>query len=454
MMFSRSSIGILGVAVAFSMTASQAQDLGAVTTPGAHIQRTMKLLADSTPEKRNRVRVLFYGQSITCQSWWRAVAKELKERFPAADLDIKNRAIGGFTAPNLIATTEYDLFPFYPDLLIFHVYGSAKMDKWEEIIRLARTRTATEILLWTHHDAGRKRDYPQSERIREIAVKYDCGLVDVEAQWQKVLAEKGLEPKAFLSDSVHLNKEGCALLASMITPFLVRTSKLMTDQSRGLAEDISMDDASVKVRGDGSVELAFTGNRIDAIALPGVGTDGLAAVTIDGKSSAEIDGTFALTRPSNAPYTWFPAVKVIKNNAPLVAEKWTLEFLEFTPDASEFTYRATGSVTGEDGEGSKDKPFVSKSGRVVIDGGANWHRVPWSLTYKKKKMPETFSVNWRVYPMFVDELRFPAVKNAASERAVTLVQGLPNGPHTLRLIPHKGTKLDLRGFRVYHPALP
>ena len=329
------------------------------------------------------------------------------------------------------------------------------MDKWEEIIRLARTRTAAEVLLWTHHDAGRKGDYLQSKCIREIAVKYNCGLVDVQAQWQKVLAEKQLEPKALLRDSVHLNEEGCTLLASMISPFLVHNPEQMTDESRRLAEDIPMDAAAkVKTLEDGSIEVAFTGNRIDAIALPGTGTEPLSAVTIDGTSPAQIDGTFALTRPSNAPYTWFPAVKVVKHNAPLVAEKWTLEFLEFTPDASAFTYRATGSVTGEDGDGSKDELFVSRSGRLVIEGGANWHRVPWSLTYKKKQMPETFKVNWRVYPMFLEELRFPAAKDAASERAVTLVQGLPHGPHTLRLVPRAGAKLNLQGFRVYHPALP
>lgn len=36
---------------------------------GRNIQRTMRLLAESTPEHRNTVRVLFYGQSITDQAW-------------------------------------------------------------------------------------------------------------------------------------------------------------------------------------------------------------------------------------------------------------------------------------------------------------------------------------------------------------------------------------------------
>ena len=36
---------------------------------GRNVQRTMRLLATSTAEKRNTVRILFYGQSITEQKW-------------------------------------------------------------------------------------------------------------------------------------------------------------------------------------------------------------------------------------------------------------------------------------------------------------------------------------------------------------------------------------------------
>src|SRR5208283_3669340 len=91
---------------------------------GANIQRTMTLLATSTPEHRNKVRIVFYGQSITEQDWSKRVADDLRQRFPNADLDIQNRAIGGFAAQILIRPAEHDLYPFYPDLLIFHVYGA------------------------------------------------------------------------------------------------------------------------------------------------------------------------------------------------------------------------------------------------------------------------------------------------------------------------------------------
>src|SRR6058998_2348722 len=82
---------------------------------GVHVQRTMTLLATSTPEHRNHVRILFYGQSITEQQWSKQVAEDLRKRFPNADLEIENRAIGGFASQLLVRPAEHDLYPFYPD---------------------------------------------------------------------------------------------------------------------------------------------------------------------------------------------------------------------------------------------------------------------------------------------------------------------------------------------------
>ena len=94
---------------------------GDMNSSGAKIQRTMSRLASSTPDKRNHVRILFYGQSVTRNPWWQDVANDLRQRFPHADLEIENRAIGGYGGPVLINTAEFDLYPFYPDLVIFHV---------------------------------------------------------------------------------------------------------------------------------------------------------------------------------------------------------------------------------------------------------------------------------------------------------------------------------------------
>src|SRR6185437_13984277 len=79
---------------------------------GLGIQRTMTLLATSTPSHHNHVRVVFYGQSITEQEWSKQVAADLRKRFPRADLEIENRAIGGFASQLLIRPAEHDIYPY------------------------------------------------------------------------------------------------------------------------------------------------------------------------------------------------------------------------------------------------------------------------------------------------------------------------------------------------------
>src|SRR5437879_13629526 len=109
----------------------------------------MTLLATGTPGKRNKVRILFYGQSITEQDWWKRVAGDLRRRFPDADLRIENRAIGGFASQLLIRPAEHDLYPFYPDLLIFHVYGSDR--EHEPLIKAVRPRPTADARMQTDH---------------------------------------------------------------------------------------------------------------------------------------------------------------------------------------------------------------------------------------------------------------------------------------------------------------
>jgi len=119
---------------------------------GFHIQRTMALLENSTPEQQNTVRILFYGQSITEGDWWKIVRDDLVDRYPNANLIIENRALGGYASQMLQKTAETDLYPFQPDLLIFHVYGSHHA--YENIIRRVKERTTSEILIQSDHYSG------------------------------------------------------------------------------------------------------------------------------------------------------------------------------------------------------------------------------------------------------------------------------------------------------------
>ena len=174
---------------------------------GQGIQRTMGLLANSTPAHRNKVRILFYGQSITEQDWWKRVAADLRRRFPHADLDIRNRAIGGFAAQWLIRPAEHDLYPFYPDLLVFHVYGSNQ--EYEQIIKNVRTRTTAEVLMQKDHVTAWPPAAPDEKKNKSlwwdhmmnhvflpaIAKKYGCALLDIRTPWLAYLRATPWSPR-------------------------------------------------------------------------------------------------------------------------------------------------------------------------------------------------------------------------------------------------------------------
>ena len=414
----------------------------------ACIQRTMARIVESTPERPAAVRFQFYGQSITAQPWTGLVGKDLAKQFPSVKFTFHNPAIGGFTSPALIRTAEHDLYPWYPDILVFHVYGP--VDKFEEIIRNVRERTTAEIVLWTSHlSANETLDKnPDADArivaIRAIAKKYDCLLIDVRKKWIAYLKEHNLQPKALLSDGVHLNNEGVKLMASFIAPELVRIPGLATTPQAGTVAGVPIDSPAVSRDAAGNLTLAFTGNRV--VAISGGKGEGTAEVLLDGQPMASRPELWAVTRPSTGPQIWMPAIKQISFEKAPMAEDWTLTCLsDSTPDAKKVHFNVTGSVTGDDGEGFSTEKFVSKSGRVVIDP-ADWH-LNWSLGYKKLKLPQGFQVKWKSYPLFTAKYE---PQPAGME--TVLVQNCANTAHKLTLKGAAG-KTGIGGFRVYKPGL-
>lgn len=413
----------------------------------AFIQRTMSRIAQSTPENPATVRFQFYGQSITAQAWTGLVSKDLAQRFPSVKFTFHNPAIGGFTSPALIRTAEHDLYPWYPDILVFHVYGP--VDKYEEIIRNVRARTTAEIVLWTSHLSAAETldknpdDDARIAAIRAIAKKYDCLLIDVRKKWIAYLQEHHLEPKALLNDGVHLNPDGVKLMAALIGAELIPAPGLATTAQAGTVTDIPLDSPAVVRDAAGDLTLTFTGNRV--VAISGAHGDGSADVLLDGEPMSARPQLWAVTRPSTGPQIWMPAIKQVSFEKAPLAEDWTLTCRsDSTPDAKKIHFQVTGSLTGADGEGFSTERFVSQSGRVVIEP-ADWHLV-WSLGYKKLTLPEGFQVKWKTYPLFAAKY-----EPQPADAETVLVQNCSPTSHKLTV---KGSadRLGITGFRVYAPA--
>jgi hypothetical protein len=433
---------------------------------GRNIQRTMRLLATSTPEKRHIVRILFYGQSITEQQWAKRVEDDLRQRFPHANLVVENRALGGFASQMLVKTAETDLYPFQPDLLIFHVYGAH--DKYEDIIRRTRERTTAEILIQNDHvtkpadfteetdpaklpPAGKHWDaFMNHNHLPSVAKKYGAELCDQRALWKAYLSENKLEPKALLRDTVHLNAHGEWLMAECVKAYLRYDPKLGPSP----AEDwVKTYEVGKDVKwADGRLRLEFEGNRVDAVCQAGTATP--AAVRIDGRKPsgfAELYGfTRALTTPEGKwPVKW-PVIAPIGSEQPLLIEDWSLAVAKDGQNEKLFTFTLSGSSTGPDGEGRSDARFVSKSGRVVIETN------DWNVTYALslagiQPVPAKFLVKWQAEPRFLDEFISPQGKVPAVEASVTLAQGLPNTKHTLEI--SGGPASPIAAVRIYQPPL-
>jgi hypothetical protein len=398
----------------------------------AFIQRSMRQLHDSTSERPGKLRVLFYGQSITAQSWTKTVEKGLRQRFPSALFEFHNPAIGGFTSPSLVRTAEHDLYPWYPDLLIFHVYGP--IEQYEEIIRTTRQRTTAEIVLTTDHihvkqsnpDEIDESDDTHSAQVVEVAKKYDCMLIDLRAKWRAHLRAQNLPAKDLLRDHIHLNDAGCALMAQFVGEELVHLPALGTGaSSSGRVEKVDL--ASLRRNTDGAFELPFTGNRVVAVSNGKGGPTTGGTLSLDGRPLGTGLEMWAATLPSAGPFIWMPAIKQVRFERPPGVQKWTLSLLpDSSPDGKKLHFKVEGSVTGADGEGWSDQRFVSPSGQVVVES-SDWH-VAWPLSYRKKTLPEGFQVKWNTY-----QTAAPRYQSTPLHTQTVLVQGCANAGHLLRI---------------------
>jgi hypothetical protein len=422
----------------------------------AYIQRTMQALKASTAEKPAQVRVLFYGQSITAQAWTKTVQKQLEERYPTVQFEFLNAAIGGYDSTRLIRTADHDLYPWYPDLLFFHVYGP--LDKYEEIVKRVRQRTSAEIVIWTSHfsrDEAKKQaageDVVYDERaegIRAVAKKYNCMLVDLRRKWYDYLANNKIAGESLLTDAVHLNEKGCDLYAKCIGEELHCVPELGENPaSSGTILTIPVTDPAVTRGKDGSLALRFSGNRVLAVSDGTGGKNVKASVLLDGQPMDDRPELWAITRPSLGPAgIWMPAINHIAFQLAPLAEDWTLTCLpDSTPDGKKIHFDLRGSATGYDGDGWSTTPFVSRSRRVMIEPD-DW-RVAWTLGYMKAILPEAFGVTWRSYPLFT---RVYGPQPAGTR--TRLVQGCRNAEHTLTLLPEPaGGNVGIGAFVVCTP---
>jgi len=425
---------------------------------GSQVQRTMGLLSESTPDNRQRVKILFYGQSIVGGQWHTWVERDLRERFPYADLTVENRALGGFSSQYLIKTVEHDLLVSKPDLVIFHVYGDHI--RYEEIIHTLRQQTAAEVMILTDH--WKRNSYKDGEYtfdnwskfydrfLPAVSKKYACELVDVRWPWKAYLESNQLEPSDLLRDNVHLNEHGCWLMAQLTLRQLIVRPELETDISKNLTttyvigKDLHWQDRTL--------EFEFSGSRVDLLRQHAGGASCL--VTIDGQAPSTFPGTNLHSRSTSIaePYEWPEIARIGFREIP-EPQIWTLTIEEILdPDKQAIAFRLEGDRSGFDGRGTSTEDFISNSGQVTI-AADDWILTRKGAAFNEGLIQTGMSIRWRSFRL-ADDIYFP---NGLLERerpvVHTIVDGLPNTHHTLRL-ETDGIAPPFTHIRVYQPMLP
>lgn len=419
---------------------------------GQHIARTMRLLSESTPQKRNKVRILIYGQSLSKQSWAGRVRDELSRRFPHAQIEFHNRAIGGFIASMLRRTLEHDVIPLYPDLVILHDYG--RDDDYEEIIRQIRTRTTAEIMIQTDPlTPGQNAQWHDEHAVwmNGLAARWGLELVDVRRAWSDYVADQKIAlTDLLLKDKGHLNDRGNFVWAETTLQHLLAVPPANDTSPCGDVTDLAVG-TTVKWKGN-VLRTSFVGNRVDLVGVPSA-RGGAASVRVDGVAPSQWPQLYSITRPNSDPNRDWPwetgAITRVDHQTPLLIEHWSVVFTSVDPSGKVFGFDVAGSVTGPDGSGDTAHRFVSSSGRVVFSPG------DWFLERVQGKRPNRigpgYKVVFSVQAHFADTFIEPGCVEPSAPCVTTIVQGLPAGKHTLELTSISPARPNLTAIRIYRP---
>ena len=421
-----------------------------VTLPpdaGKNIVQTMHLLETSSKKHPNKVKILVYGQSISKQTYWMPICDMLKKRYPYADIEMKNLSIGGFSTQTLWKTVEMDIVAFYPDLVIFHSYGS-DID-YERIMQMIRSRTAAEVMIHTDHYTGPSAwsDTMSYNRLPHYAKLYDLELVDVRRPWIDYVEKYHYDPQSLTSDGAHLNAHGLYVMAEILKPYFVYRPEYLNENADRLIR--------IPVKKGKPVDMEVEGNRIDVVLDKG--KEVTLHPLIDGKKPSQFPAAFVYTRPNNDETKDWPwqmgAAYRIMNNDP-VEEDWTLTCTALDSvyneknreyELSYFEFVVNGSVTGFDGIGRMGEDFTSHSGRVIIKANEWWMKEP----FRRFRVPMApgYTITWKTVMQggASDTLHIDGKK--AEEK--TIVQGLPNGLHRLQM---EGAK-NVKAIKIYKPHL-
>jgi len=463
---------------------------------GTNISRTLNLIGTSTSQHKKKVKVLVYGQSISKQPWDTLVFRNLAQRYPECEFDTIDLAIGAAAAQILINPTDIDVVNFYPDIIIFHVYGANDLTGYLGIIQKVLGKTTAEMAIQTDHfgtvadldifvEYGGPDTFPNYDSIKaqlpfaddgfgwssymsmdclpSYAKTYNLELIQNRVEWYKYITEYRSvipTPAVLTLDSTHLNAWGQYLEANVVIPHLYYKGFPTDPESREQSYVIGKDVDFV----NGVLSLKFAGNRAELIPDVPNGNYDSAAINVDGippSTYAGIPGYYNHTRANVIPgYDWpwqTMAPMKIGYNTKLIDEEWTITITKVNSEPNrDFNFTVSGSITGPDGSGETTKDFTSNSGRVVILNawwmGANSNGAEW--VYPDATLDTIkpgYTMKWSVVNNFIDTYKPTDIADTTKENSVLLFSGGTNADHTMTITAGPKGTVPIKEIKVYRP---
>jgi hypothetical protein len=436
------------------------------------IARTLEIIRTSTPANHKVLKVLFYGQSITRSGWHNAVVAHWHEKYPNTVFVVENRALGGFASQVLVRTTEQDIAAFYPDLIIFHVYGDHRA--YERILRMFRSLTAADVILQTDHGEVLP-DPPCAEglqlsphrmpgcagvlwvhqrlwhdemsyhKIPAFGNKYGMAVEPQRIWWRDYLLQRRLDAQSLImSDGLHPNDKGNELIAE----FFNRYFDGLVEQWKGQKEQNVV---SIPIaQSNGTETIKFDGSRLELLSSQPLAV--WPSVKIDQRSAKDIDGCYQVTRssPLTSVPDW-PAVRRITLLHDRTAADWTATITNISQDQKSVDFTVQESVTGDEGSGNSASNYVSKSGQLSIDGDDWMFERGYELKHIPIQVPA--KVHWSVQYICGGKPEVIDRGNGMTEYRYVLGAGLSNGSHTAELLAPPNELASGVEFRAYKPSL-
>lgn len=396
----------------------------------------------------------------------------IQARFPNAPPIVYKKMVGGSTPYHLLqGWARHLVIPDQPDVVLIYNFG--KTAGMERVIRELRTQTTADIVVGTLHwcrnhqpvwpDPDAVNRHLDPNALRELCARYGVEFVESRREITQYMLDNNLEINDLIVDAVHQSPYAAKIINANIARHFHRTAQFSYEpnsrERRILANSETVSKTgnwqaadptnAVTATGAATMEVQFTGNRIDLIGQRNPDAGAL-KVFIDGTPATDLNAyyaTYIQADPGN--YIDLNSAvtdyrRIISDRCPhgvslgenIVPQTWTITMTSDNGD-----YSLVGSITGPDGQGNAFKPFTSASGQIIIEPRL------WRLA-KTNRTGDAFT-----FEVKRNTLGKVAFTGEPGKFRTTLADGLTNGPHTLTIESLGDGPVTVEAFDIFEPPL-